>query len=73
MSTFTTQSTKHTSTATSLSKNVVSVVTRFKGGGAWTYDDPRITYDGPNESITNMPIYYESVGTLPTFTTMTKH
>ena len=43
-----------------------------KAGQGWQYDQEGITYDGPNDVITGLPIYYDSLGTNPTWTNQNK-
>lgn len=57
-----------------LSKNVATPRRILKAGSAWEYDQPGITYDGPNDANTGLPIFYESVGVAITAqSNLTKH
>lgn len=43
-----------------------------KAGFAWLYDQTSINYDGPLDEITHLPVYYNSEGTLPSWTNTPK-
>jgi hypothetical protein len=67
--------TSKTSAATfaNLDKNTGTIGRYVKAGQGWNYDDPSITYDGATDPITGLPVYYDGLGTAPSFTNQTKH
>lgn len=72
MSTFTPTTKSSTITATVQTKSSVSLGAYAKSGSGWLYDQSPLTYDGTTESITNLPISYDAIGVLPTWTVQTK-
>lgn len=55
---------------TSKSSVTLGVVT--KAGQGWLYDQAGLTYDGVTDPTTGLPVYYDSLGTTPTFTNLPK-
>lgn len=62
-----------TATFTNMAKNAASPKRYAKGGSGWDYDQPEITYDGTNDPITGLPIFYDSLGTTPVITNLAKN
>jgi hypothetical protein len=55
------------------SKNNVSVVNEIRPGIGWNYDQSPLTYDGALDPISGMPVFYDGIGTTPTFTNESKN
>lgn len=55
------------------SKHVVTLGRFVKAGYGWTYDQPGIAYDGPVDTVTDLPIYYNSEGLIPVWANQSKH
>ena len=47
--------------------STTSLHPRYKAGSGWDYDDTNITYDGVVDPVSGLPVYYDSLGTQPTF------
>lgn len=60
-----------TFTGTSKSSNT-TLNSRYKAGSGWRYDDPNLEYDSVKDPVTNYPITYDGVGTLPVFSGVSK-
>lgn len=43
-----------------------------KAGQSWTYNQQGITYDALFDDVTHLAIFYEAMGTTPTFNNQTK-
>lgn len=43
-----------------------------KDGAGWLYDQAGITYDATTDSITNLEVKYDSLGTQPSWSNETK-
>ena len=60
-------------TFTNTSKNVSSWRRQIKTGGGWLYDETGLTYDGATDPTSGLSVLYDSEGTAPTFTNLTKN
>ena len=62
-----------TATVTNTTKNAASPKRYGKGGSGWDYDQPEITYDAVTDPIAGLPVFYDSLGTTPVITNLTKN
>lgn len=58
--------------ATNAQKSSVTLGRVVKAGQGWQYDQPGITYDGATDPVTGLPVYYDSLGTQPTWNNLAK-
>jgi hypothetical protein len=54
-------------------KNAAAPQRYGKAGAGWDYDQTGITYDGQLDPVTGLPVFYDSLGTTPTVTNLTKN
>ena len=64
---------KNAASATNTAKNAASPKRYAKGGAGWDYNQPEITYDAVTDPITGLPVKYDSLGTTPTITNLSKN
>jgi hypothetical protein len=71
MSTFTPATKQANATMANVSKNTGTIHRYMKGGEGVPYDSPT-TYDAEFDAISGNPMYYDTAGTTPVFTNLTK-
>ena len=71
MSTFSNETKSATASATNASKNTGTIYNLLKAGSAQVYDS-YLTYDEMFDPLTGLPVTYDGVGTLPTWTNLPK-
>lgn len=71
MSSFTNEPKPAVVSATNVPKTASTFFNQLKAGSAQVYDS-YLTYDELNDPLTGMPVTYDGVGTLPTWTNLPK-
>lgn len=69
----TNQDKSSTASCSNTSKNQATILGYKKSGSGWDYDQPQINYDQTNDPVTGLPVFYDSLGTSPTFTNLAKN
>ncbi len=72
MTTATPQTKSSTATAVVPTKSSVVVGRYAKSGTGWFYDQAGITYDGPLDPVSGLPILYDSLGNAVVWTPLPK-
>lgn len=73
MSTFNNTSKTATASMSNLAKNSGTWYSPKKAGSGWNYDEASINYDSLIDPLSNLPVYYDGLGTLPSWVNLAKN